>query len=58
MIGRLTVNAGVQTLVIRVIKIIGDAVLGVSQIGKTGHSRSSSTFILRRYQRLLACVLS
>jgi len=35
-IRRLIVNAGVQTLVIVVVKIVGDAALRVSQVGKNG----------------------
>jgi len=34
MIGRLVVDAGVQPLVIVVVKIVGDAVLGLGQVGK------------------------
>jgi hypothetical protein len=36
MIGRLIVDAGVLALVIIVIKIVGDAGLRVSQVGKNG----------------------
>ena len=35
-IRRLIVNTGVQTLVIVVVKIVGDAGLGIGQVGKNG----------------------
>ena len=35
-IRRLVTNAGVQSLVIVVVKIVGDAGLGVGQVGKKG----------------------
>ena len=57
-IGRLIANAGMQALLIVVVKIVGNADLGVGQVGKTGHSRSSSTSVLSRDHRLSACALS
>ena len=35
-IQRLVANAGVQAVVIVVVKIVGDAVLGLGQVGKNG----------------------
>jgi len=57
-IGRLIANAYVQALVIILVKIVGDAGLRVSQVGKTGRSHSSSTSVLRRDQKLSAGALS
>jgi hypothetical protein len=54
----LVVDAGVQPFVVIVIKIVGDAELGVGQVGKNGPLAQFEDFVLRRDQRLSAWALS